>query len=160
MFIDKITSIFDQTCDPVNLDNQDLSCLLWADDLVLLSTSQGGLQNAIDKTHRFYNNLGLQMNTKKTKVMIFNSRGLKLTNEKIFLDGSPLEIVDSYQYLGIKFKPSGSMVLASSELIAKASRAWFSISNIIYKNKRMEFKHVIKLFDSLVTPVFNYGCAM
>ena len=30
LFIDKITTIFDQTCDPVSLNGEDLSCLLWA----------------------------------------------------------------------------------------------------------------------------------
>ena len=54
LFIDKITTIFDQSCDPVSLGGQDLSCLLWADDLVFLSSSPDVLQNAIDKTHSFY----------------------------------------------------------------------------------------------------------
>ena len=84
LFIDNITAIFDEACDPVSLGGQDLSCLLWADDLVLLSSSPDGLQNAINKTHSFYNELGLQMNTKKTKVIVFNPRGLKLT-DKVFL---------------------------------------------------------------------------
>ena len=30
LFIDKITEIFDQSCDPVKLGGEDLSCLLWA----------------------------------------------------------------------------------------------------------------------------------
>ena len=102
LFIDKITTIFDKSCDPVSLGGEDLSCLLWADDLVLLSTTPDGLQNAINRTHNFYNDHGLQMNTKKTKVLVFNSRGLKLTKHNLFVGGSPLEIVDNYQYLGIK----------------------------------------------------------
>ena len=133
LFIDDITKIFDQTCDPVSLGGQDLSCMLWADDLVLLSSSPEGLQKAIDKTHTFYSGLGLQMNTKKTKVIVFNSRGLKLTNNDFFVGGNPIEIVDSYQYLGIKFKPSGSFTFAVGELFDKANRAWFAISNVLYQ---------------------------
>ena len=41
-----------------------------------------------------------------------------------------IEVVDSYQYLGIKLKPSGSMQYAVGELYDKASRAWFAISNV------------------------------
>ena len=59
MFIDKITTIFDDTCDPLSLGGEKLSCLLWADDLVLLSSSPEGLQKSIDKTFAFYNDLGL-----------------------------------------------------------------------------------------------------
>ena len=67
LFINKLPDIFDQTCDPVKLGGRDLSSLLWADDLLLLSTSPQGLQNSINKTYSFYNELGLEMNT--TKVM-------------------------------------------------------------------------------------------
>ena len=81
LFIDKITTIFDQSCDPLSLGGQDLSCLLWADDLVLVSSSPQGLQNSIDKTFAFYNDHGLELNTKKTKVIVFNARGVKLTDQ-------------------------------------------------------------------------------
>ena len=157
LFIDKITSIFDRTCDPVSLGGDDLSCLLWADDLVLLSSSPEGLQNAIDKTHCFYADIGLQMNTKKTKVMVFNARGIKITNNTFHLGSSPLEIVDNYQYLGIKFKPSGSFQFAMGELFDKANRAWFAISNVLYQHKKLAVKRALQLFDSLIRPIFLYA---
>ena len=68
LFIDKITTIFDKTCDPVTLGGEDLSCLLWADDLVLMSLSPVGLQKAIDKTFSFYSDLGLDEYKKKQSI--------------------------------------------------------------------------------------------
>ena len=44
-----------------------------------------------------------------------------------------LEIVDNYQYLGLKLKPPGSIQFAASELLAKANQAWFAISNVLYQ---------------------------
>ena len=84
IFINKLPEIFDPTCDPVKIGSSDLNCLLWADDLVILSTSGTGLQNSIDKTFEFYQNLGLEMNTKKTKVMVFNCGGKKC-NDFLFM---------------------------------------------------------------------------
>ena len=55
-------------------------------------------------------------------------------------------------------KPSGSMNLAMQELHDKANRAWFGISNIIFRIKRMEGDKIFNIFDSLVTPVALYGC--
>ena len=55
LFINRLPDIFDQTCDPVMVGSEKLSCLLWADDLVLLSSTPQGLQNSIDKTFDFYN---------------------------------------------------------------------------------------------------------
>ena len=131
--------------------------MLWADDLVILSSSSQGLQNAIDKTFEFYQSLGLDLNTKKTKVMIFNARGLRLTNFVFSVAGSPLEVVDNYQYLGLKLKPSGSMQFATSELLDKATRAWFAISNVLYQHKKLAVKKALQLFDSLIKPIFSYG---
>ena len=59
------------------------------------------------------------------------------------LNGQHLEITDQYQYLGIKLRLSGGLNFAVQELHDKASRAWFGISNIIYKNKRMETNKVL-----------------
>ena len=71
--------------------------------------------------------------------------------------GSKIDIVDSYQYLGIKFKPSGSMKLATDELFTKASRAWFAISNVLYQHKKLDVKKAFQLFDSLIRPIFLYA---
>ena len=157
LFIDKITSIFDKTCDPVSLAGEDLSSLLWADDLVLVSSSPEGLQNCINKTFAFYDDLGLELNTKKTKVLIFNARGLKLTNHTFSVGGCNLEIVDNYQYLGIKLKPSGSLQFATGDLFDKANRAWFAISNVLYQHKKLAVKKALQLFDSLIRPILLYA---
>ena len=124
---------------------------------MLLSSSPDGLQNAIDKTHSFYSDLGLQMNNKKTKVIVFNSCGLKLTDNTFFVGGNPLEIVDNYQYLGIKFKPSGSFTFAVGELFDKASWAWFAISNVLYQHKQLAVRKALQLFDSLIRLIMLYA---
>ena len=141
----------------MGLNGQDLSCLLWADDLVLLSTSPNGLQNAINKTHEFYSDHELQMNTKKTKVLVFNLRGIKLTDHTFFAGGCPLEIVDNYQYLGIKLRPSGTFQFAVGDLFDKTNRAWFSISNVLYQHKKLAVTKALQLFDSLIRPIFLYA---
>ena len=90
--------------------------------------------------------------------MIFNRKGLKVENKYSFtLSGKKLEITDQYQYLGIKLKQSGSFTLAIQELNDKATRAWYGISNIIVRNKRMQVDRILSLFDSLITPVATYG---
>ena len=80
LFVNKLPGIFDTSCDPVSILNEEFNCLLWADDLLILSRSAQGLQNAINKTKIFYDGLGLEINQRKTKVMVFNGRGMKLAN--------------------------------------------------------------------------------
>ena len=138
-----------------------MSCLLWADDLLIMSRSAVGLQNAINKTKSFYDSLGLEVNEKKSKVMIFNGRGLKLDTlpeHQFCIGNNQIEVVDCYQYLGISLKPSGSMQYAVSELYDKASRAWFAISNVLYKYKRLPVSRAFQLFDSLIRPIALFSC--
>ena len=74
-----------------------------------------------------------------------------------FIDEKKLEITDQYQYLGLKLPTSGSLNFAIKELKDKASRAWFRISNLIFRNSRMAIDKALGIFDSLVTPVATYG---
>ena len=93
--------------------------------------------------------------------MIFNGRGLKLDTtpeHQFYLGSNNIEVVDTYQYLGISFKPSVSMQFAVSELYDKASRAWFAIANVLHKYKRLPVSRAFQLFDSLIRPIAFYSC--
>ena len=48
-----LVDYFDVECDPVDLNGKSVSCLLYADDIVLLSQSAKGLQNVFDKLKLF-----------------------------------------------------------------------------------------------------------
>ena len=153
--------MYDSSCDPVSILNEKVSCLLWADDLLIMSRSPSGLQNAINKTKSFYDSLGLEVNQKKSKVMIFNGRGLKLDTlpeHQFYIGNNHIEVVDNYQYLGLNLRPSGSLHHAVSELYDKASRAWFAISNVLYKYKRLPVSRAFQLFDSLIRPIALFSC--
>ena len=133
---------------------------MWADDCVVLSTTESGLQRSIDKTFSHFSELGLTVNKKKTKIMIFNAGGFgptKFPQLKFNINGSRLEMADSYPYLGLIFTPSGSVTSAGKELLTKAKRAYFSMSNILYENKTMKVDHSLQLFNSLICPIAQYA---
>ena len=48
-FVNDIVDIFDSTCDPLIMGECKINCLLNADDLILLSKSEHGLQRCLDK---------------------------------------------------------------------------------------------------------------
>ena len=48
--------------------------LLFADDIVLLSSTPSGLQNQIDSLEKVSQSLGLTVNLDKTKMMVFRAR--------------------------------------------------------------------------------------
>ena len=83
-----------QSCqtDPVHLQGTPIECLLYADDLLLLSNSANGLQNAVNGINEYSAKWGLRINTDKTKVMIFQTLG-RLRKRNVLLNGKALEIV-------------------------------------------------------------------
>ena len=160
LYVNNLPEVYDNDCHPVFVNSKPVHCLMWADDCVVLSTSENGLQRSIGRTVGYFAELGLQVNTKKTKVMIFNGNGFgpaKFPKLKFYINGSVLENTDSYTYLGLVFKPSGSFTAAANELLIKANRAYFSMSNIFYENKTMKVDRAIQLFTSLVCPIAQYA---
>ena len=67
LYIDKICAIFDQNCRPVKINNSNFNCLLWADDLLLVSETAEGLQNCINRMGKFCKELDLKEHIKKTR---------------------------------------------------------------------------------------------
>ena len=94
-----------------------------------VSLSPHGLQTAITRTYNYFSNLDLSINPKKTKVMIFNLKGLCLDNapeNKFWCGSNALEVAKEYTYLGLILKPSGTFTKAVEELYSKASRSFKS----------------------------------
>ena len=71
IFLNDLPDIFDKGDDQVQLDNNFISSLLYADDLMLLSTSKAGLQRCIDKLASYSEDNCLTVNLKKTKLWPF-----------------------------------------------------------------------------------------
>ena len=60
-------------------EGKENNALMYADNLILLSDSEEGLQNLIDKMDVYCDKWKLEVNIKKSKIIIFN-RGNKLIN--------------------------------------------------------------------------------
>ncbi|KAJ1182124.1 hypothetical protein NDU88_007319, partial [Pleurodeles waltl] len=74
--------------------------LLFADDSFLISKTPMGLQILVNRFNLFCLNYGLELNFKKTKLMVFRPGSRKKCS--ISLDGDPLDKVSSIDYLGVR----------------------------------------------------------
>lgn len=83
-----------------------VQCLMYADDIVLLSSSLEGLQSRLDTLHKFCENLCLDVNISKTKILVFNKPG-RLLKDTLCFNQQPLENIQHYRYLGVFFSASG-----------------------------------------------------
>ena len=130
IFINDIPELFDDTCDPAVLCDKAINCLMYADDLVLISRSKEGLQKCLNLLGEYTSNWHLTVNIKKSKVMVVNKNG-HLSKEIFELSGKVLENVREYNYLGILFACSGSFTLARQNLKDRGYKAMWKLRSII-----------------------------
>ena len=134
---------------------REVPCLLYADDLALLSTTKAGMQKKLDKLNQYCSDWGLSINKRKTKIVIFSRTPPKIQiNFKLGHD--IIETVDTYKYLGVIFHSSGNFSTASEHLAKQANKASHALRRAIYKQE-INPALVLQLFDSLVYPVATYG---
>ena len=78
----------------VKVGDIQLSCILWADDIILLSETDEGLSESLDILSNYCNTNELVINTEKTKCMTFNKTG-RTIRKNFYLGNIRLETVPS-----------------------------------------------------------------
>ena len=97
LYIDDIKDIFDAQCDPITIQNENISHFLYADDLVLISSNAEGLQRSLDKLGDFAESKKLTISIKKSKSIIFNSQG-RFIKQQFSIKGEIIEPVNTFCY--------------------------------------------------------------
>lgn len=143
-----------ENTDPLLLGNTKLNCLMYADDIVLLSTSRIGLQKCIQGMKEFSDKWKLEVNLDKTKALIFNKKGSHLS-ENLFLGENAVECVSNYTYLGLEFDCSGALRNAVQKLYEKGLKAVFKLYKLTEHD--YDIKTILYIFDHTIVPILIYG---
>ena len=156
LFINDLPTIFTEECHPASLYSEKLNCLLYADDLVLVSESEKGLQCCLDKLYTYCKEWNLKINVEKSKVIIFNKSGKKIIR-KFLIGNEVLEISNKYTYLGIELTANGNFSGAVKQLCEKASKSLGRLKRTLF-SERIDIRLYLDFFDKLIAPIFLYGC--
>ena len=154
LYLSDLPRIFTDECHPIHLNDCKLNCLMFADDLILMSESAEGLQKCLDKLQEYCTKWCLTVNIDKTKVIIFNKGGARYSRYKFRIMNCDIEITDKYCYLGIIFSASGSFTKACDALYDKALKAFYKFKQLHPQNN---VKLAMRLFDTLVVPILTYA---
>ena len=120
---------------------------MYADDLILISTTKEGLQKSLNSIHNFCNTWKLEINYKKNKCMTF-TKGSQKEKHSFSINSQPIENVNEFKYLGITInKKNCSFSPTPSDLGCKAQRALYSLKETI-PNKLLNVEFLLRNFDS------------
>ena len=130
------------------------------DDLVLISQSDEGLENALSILSQYCEHWLLSVNPKKTEIMIFEKKYRKSTLNKhcFHINRHNTEIVNNYTYLGINFSSNRNLKVSKSNLRYqdKVRRSFFATRRYPDFSK-IPSDITKKLFNSLFQPILLYG---
>ena len=135
--------------------DEKLSCLLWADDLVLISQSKEGLTKMLHDLSSFSTKNGLKINADKTKCMVLNKTGRHIRCN-IKCNEMMITSVRQYKYLGFLITPSGEVTTGIQDLKSRALYALVQLRKRLGEDFRRNTKIAFYLFDSLVKPIMLY----
>ena len=142
---------------PVNISNNfQVSSLIWADDVLLLSETEDGLDCALKLLSKYVERNKMEINTDKTKCMIFNKSG-KFYRRCFKLNNGVISTTNKYKYLGFVVTPSGEITTGLRDLKDRALNAYYSLKNRMGQYFRMNIDTTLHLFDSLIKPILLYN---
>ena len=147
----------DDSCKPVKIDESNrISCIIWADDIVLLSESEEGLQCMLNKLSQYTKENRMEINADKTKGMILNKSG-KFFRRSFAFNSELIFTTNSYKYLGFIVTPSGEITSGLKDLKDRALRAYYKLKKMMGNYFRLHPNITLHLFDTLIKPILLYN---
>ncbi|KAL1400304.1 hypothetical protein pipiens_007547 [Culex pipiens pipiens] len=139
--------------------NIKLPCILgYADDLLVILDKEEDVEKLLDLIIPLLASIGLELNTKKTKVLYrdpYDTNNTAPDTMKKF-GKYELAVVTTLKYLGAYITSSLTRGSTTSERINKAYKAFHHLCSFLTEHK-LKWEVVKKLYHCLITPVATYG---
>ena len=141
-------------CKSFDYGELNIFLLMYGDDMII-SQSVEGLQNELNTLSNCARSWGLKVNIKKTKVVF--RKNLRLYDyEKFHIDDSLIEIVNTFNYLGLHLNYNGKYRVAEKQLAEQGRKASFALSKQI-KDMYLNVESTIFWFDTYISSILNYA---
>ncbi|MEW8547938.1 MAG: reverse transcriptase family protein, partial [Candidatus Thiodiazotropha sp.] len=144
----------------INIDEEKVAILLYADDLVLIAPSKTELQMLLNELNIWCYSNGIQINQKKSNIIHFRPTNVMQTNFNFKCGDKALELVTQYVYLGLLLTEHMDYESMAKHVAKSANRA---LGLVIAKSKAfggLPFGTFTKLYDAMVWSVISYGAAI
>lgn len=139
LFIDDLVPEINSLGLGIDIGNECLSYLLYADDIVLLSDSCEGLQTQINRLSEWSKTWNLKVNTDKTKVMHVRKASKAESEFRFYFNDMVLEIVPKYRYLGLVITNHLDFKESVDEMVSAGSRSLGSLTSKYYEMDGMDY---------------------
>ncbi|XP_076072119.1 uncharacterized protein LOC143043825 [Mytilus galloprovincialis] len=160
LFINSLIPEINNLHKGINIGDDMVSCLLYADDLVIMSDSADGLQSQLDSLHKWTKDHLMTVNYDKSKVMHIRKTTVNQCGHTFMFGDKTLELTSKYRYLGLVICEHTDFTTATHELLTAGSRALGSLTSKYYNMGNMDYDTYTKIYDSTVSPILEYASAV
>ena len=130
-----------------------MSNLRFADDIDLIAGSEEELQDLTNRLEAASAKFGMEISAPKSKILVSSPHVQPTT--KITLNGTVLEEVDSFKYLGSMITKDGGSCKEIKARIGAATSAMAKLKHI-WKSKDISLWTKIKLYKTLILSILLY----
>ena len=145
---------YSQADECATIGNCKISRLLFADDLVLLSSTESGLQRALNSFAHACNTAGMKISTAKTEVLHLSRNPDQCVLQ---VNGATLKQVEKFKYLGVAFTSDGRQDEELDTRIGKASAVMRALHYSVVMKRELSKKAKVSIFKAVFVPILTYG---
>ncbi|MCB4773643.1 MAG: hypothetical protein LGB05_08505, partial [Sulfurovum sp.] len=131
--------------------------LLFADDVILMSSTPAGLQNQLNHLKNEADRLYLSVNLDKKNIMVFRMGGHLAARERWVYVDEKVKVTNAYKYLGMTFTTKLCIDFVLSDVCKKGKKGVMEIQKAMRRLSSSEPMIFWKLFDSQIEPMLTYA---
>ena len=131
--------------------------LLYADDADFVAHTEEDMQSIMDLFSTACSHFGLTISLTKTKVMFTPPPGSPYIEPNIFVQGTRLEVVDTFTYLGSSVARNGSLDSEIHLRIEKASKCFGKLEKRLWADRGITTRTKLSVYNSCVLTTLLYS---
>ncbi|KAK7916392.1 hypothetical protein WMY93_012153 [Mugilogobius chulae] len=153
VFMDRI-SRRSQGPEGVQFGDHRISSLLFADDVVLMASSNQDLQHALGRFAAECEAAEMKISSSKSEAMVLDRKKVLCPLQ---VGGESLPQVEEFKYLGVLFTSEGRMEREIDRRIGAASAVMRSLYRTVVVKKELSRKAKLSIYRSIYVPTLTYG---
>ena len=140
----------------IQINGQRINNIRYADDTVLIASTEAGLQLLLNKVLTSSEKFGLILNAKKTKVLVVSKQSPEPTIN-IMASNAKIEQVQHFNYLGSWITSDARCEKEIKRRITLAKTSFSNMKNI-FRDHKLTISLKTRLLKCFVWSVLLYGC--
>lgn len=137
------------------LNRVEITECAFADDVLIIANNEKSLKQNIEVWNHALEKKGMKLNKTKTKVMMVAKEKEEIN---ICIEGTKLEQVDTFQYLGIMLEEKGDLNMEINNRIEKTNKLYYAMNKGFLSKREIGRETKMKVFKTIYRPVLTYAC--